>query len=89
MSRSGYYCEPRPNSEETLLLMRLIDEEYTRHPFYGTRRLADWLGTQGFDVGRARVRSLMDRLGIAAIYPRRHLSHGDAAHKKYPYLLRD
>ena len=89
MSRSGYYYEPRPESEETLLLMRLIDEEYTRHPFYGTRRLADWLGTQGFDVGRDRVRRLMDRLGIAAIYPKRQLSLGNAGHKRYPYLLKN
>ncbi len=39
MSRSGYYYRPQPVSEEDLLLMRLIDEEYTRHPFFGTRRL--------------------------------------------------
>ena len=66
MSRSGYYYRPQPVSEEDLLLMRLIDEEYTRHPFFGTRRLADWLGTQGHAVGRDRVRSLMQQLGVAA-----------------------
>ena len=67
--------------------MQLIDEEYTRHPFYGTRRLADWLGTQGHAVGRDHVRSLMRRLHIAAIYPKRNLSLGNKAHEKYPYLL--
>jgi putative transposase len=87
LSRSGYYYHPRAESEETLLLLRLIDEEYTRHPFYGTRRLSDWLGTQGHDVGRDRARTLMHRLGVEAIYPRRRLSLGNAAHKKYPYLL--
>ena len=87
MSRSGYYYRPQPVSEEDLLLMRLIDEEYTRHPFFGTRRLADWLGTQGHAVGRDRVRSLMQQLGVAAIYPKKRLSLGNTAHEKYPYLL--
>ena len=87
LSRSGYYYRSRPVSEEDLWLMQLIDEEYTRHPFYGTRRLADWLGTQGHAVGRDHVRSLMRRLNIAAIYPKRDLSLGNKAHEKYPYLL--
>jgi len=87
LSRSAYYYRRQAESEEDLLLLRLIDEEYTRHPFYGTRRLADWLGRQGQAVGRDRMRSLMRRLGIAAIYPKRHLSLADAQHKKYPYLL--
>jgi putative transposase len=87
MSRSGYYYRPQPVSEEDLLFLRLIDEEYTRHPFYGTRRLVDWLGTQGHEVGRDRVRSLMQQLGVAAIYPKKRLSLGNAAHEKYPYLL--
>jgi putative transposase len=87
MSRSGYYYRPQPVSEEDLVLMRLIDEEYTRHPFFGTRRLADWLGTQGHAVGRDRVRSLMQQLGVAAIYPKKRLSLGNTGHEKYPYLL--
>jgi putative transposase len=87
LSRSGYYYRSRPVSEEDLWLMQLIDEEYTRHPFFGTRRLADWLGTQGQVVGRDRMRSLMRRLNIAAIYPKRNLSQGNKAHTKYPYLL--
>ena len=68
-------------------MLRLVDEEYTRHPFYGTRRLSDWLGTQGHDVGRDRARALMRRLGVEAIYPKRRLSLGNPAQKKYPYLL--
>ena len=87
MSCSGYYYRPHPVSEEDLLLLRLIDEEYTRHPFYGTRRLSDWLGTQGHAVERDRVRSLMQQLGVTAIYPKKRLSLGNTAHKKYPYLL--
>lgn len=87
MSRSGYYYRPHAVSEEDLLLLRLIDEKYTRHPFFGTRRLVDWLGTQGHAVGRDRVRSLMQQLGIAAIYPKKRLSQGNTEHPKYPYLL--
>jgi putative transposase len=74
-------------SKEDLWLMQLIDEEYTRHPFYGTRRLSDWLGTQGYAVGRDHVRTLMRRLNIEAIYPKRNLSLGNKAHEKHPYLL--
>lgn len=69
--------------------MRLIDEEYTRHPFYGSRRLCQWLRRQGYEVNRKRVSRLMRSLGLAAIYPRPRLSAPEAAHKKYPYLLRD
>jgi len=86
-SRSGYYYRPQPVSDEDLELMRLIDEEYTRHPFYGSRRLADWLTDQGHPVGRDRVRRLMRMLGLEAIYPRKRLSVGNREHRKYPYLL--
>ena len=87
LSRSGYYYRPNPVSDEDLGLMRLIDEEYTRHPFYGSRRMADWLTDQGYPVGRDRVRRLMRMLGLEAIYPRKRLSLGKKEHRKYPYLL--
>jgi putative transposase len=86
-SRSGYYYRPHRVSDEDLGLMRLIDEEYTRHPFYGSRRLADWLTDQGHPAGRDRVRRLMRMLGLEAIYPRKRLSAGNREHRKYPYLL--
>ena len=57
LSRSGYYYRSRPVSKEDLWLVQLIDEEYTRHPFFGTRRLSDWLGVQGHAVGRDHVRT--------------------------------
>jgi putative transposase len=68
--------------------MRLIDEEYTRHPFYGSRRLAGWLCDQGHPACRDRVRRLMRFLGLQAIYPKKRLSLGNTEHQKYPYLLR-
>jgi len=88
LSRSGYYYQPHPVSEKDLEHMRLIDEEYTRHPFYGTRRLSDWLNDQGHPVCRDRVRRLMRLLGLEAIYPRKRLSLGNSQHRKFPYLLR-
>jgi len=89
LSRSGYYYTPQGISEQDLTLMRLIDEEYTRHPFFGSRRLRDWLQDQGYPVGRDHVRRLMRLMGIEAIYPKRRLSTPDKEHRIYPYLLKD
>ena len=66
--------------------MRLIDEEYTRHPFYGSRRKAQWLRRQGHAGNRKRVARLMARMGIEALYPKPKLSQPGAGHKIYPYL---
>ena len=87
--RSSYYYDPRPESEYNLLLMRLIDEQYIRRPFYGSRRMREWLMGQGHRVCRDRVRRLMRLMGIEAIYPKPRLSIKDKEHRIYPYLLRD
>jgi len=89
LPRSGYY-RPGLQSEspENLELMRLIDEEYMRHPFYGARKILDWLRKQGRDVNRKRVQRLMRLTGIASIAPKPNTSKGCPAHKTYPYLLR-
>jgi putative transposase len=71
-----------------LLLMNLIDQEYTAHPFYGSRRMTAWLNVGGYFVNRKRVQRLMRTMGLEAIYPKRNLSKANLAHKKYPYLLR-
>ena len=68
--------------------MRLIDEEYLKHPFYGTRRIRNYLRQLGYDVNRKRVQRLMRLMGIEAIYPKPHLSCPDGRAVKYPYLLR-
>jgi putative transposase len=76
-------------SQENLRLMGLIDQEYTEHPFYGTRRMTAWLnGDKGEHVNRKRVQRLMRLMGLEAIYPRPKLTAGNG-HKVYPYLLRD
>jgi len=69
------------------MLMRLIDEEYTRHPFLGSRRIREWLCRRGYQVGRNRVQRLMQRMGIEAVYPKPKLSQPGEMHKVYPYLL--
>jgi len=87
VNRGGLYYQPRGESEEHLRLMRLLDEQYTRTPFYGRRRMRAWLHGQGYEVNPKRVARLMDLIGIAAIYPKPKLSVPGDGHKIYPYLL--
>jgi putative transposase len=88
LPRSSYYYEPSPETPENLRLMGLIDEEYTRHPFYGSRRMTAWLkGDKQEEVNRKRVRRLMRLMRLEPIYPKPRLSVGPK-HKVYPYLLR-
>ena len=91
LARSSYYYEPASESEENLRLMRLIDEQYTRVPVYGIRRMTAWLNAQalGFPVNHKRVQRLMRLMGIEAIYPKPRLSQNGMDHRVYPYLLRD
>ena len=70
VNRSGLYYEPVGESEENLLLMRLLDEQYTRTPFYGSRKMTEWLATRGHEVNRKRVSRLMESLGLEAVYPK-------------------
>lgn len=88
ISRSGLYYEPRPESEENLRLMRLLDEQYTRTPFYGIRRMTAWLRQQGETVNHKRVARLMRQMGLEAIYPKPRLSDPAGGHRIFPYLLR-
>ena len=69
--------------------MRLLDEQYTRTPFYGTRRMTAWLHTQGSMVNRKRVTRLLRMMGLEAIYPKPRLSQPGEMQQRYPYLLRD
>ena len=87
VNRSGLYYQPAGESEENLMLMRLIDEQYTRRPFYGSRRMRVWLCEQGHEVNRKRVARLMELMEIEAVYPKPKLSQPGEGHKIYPYLL--
>jgi putative transposase len=88
LPRSSLYYEPVAETAENLALMRLIDEEYTAHPFYGSRRMAAWLKAQGQAINRKRVQRLMGVMGLEAIYPKPRLSVPGQGHKVFPYLLR-
>jgi putative transposase len=87
LNRSSLYYEPAPERPENLALMRLIDEQYTKCPFYGSRRITAWLVDQGHEVNRKRVQRLLRIMGLEAIYPKPRLSAG-RGHAVYPYLLR-
>ena len=89
LNRSSLYYEPAGETPENLRWMRLIDEEYTAHPFYGSRRMAVWLVNQGEVVNRKRVQRLMRIMGLEAIYPKPKLSTVGRGQWIYPYLLRD
>jgi putative transposase len=88
LSRSSLYYEPAAETEENLRLMRLIDREYTAHPFLGSRRMTAWLIEQGEAVNRKRVQRLLRLMGLEAIYPRPKLSAAGRGHRLYPFLLR-
>ena len=89
LARSSLYYQERGENERNLKLLRLLDEQYTRTPFYGVPRMTAWLCRQGEQVNEKRVRRLLRLLGLAAIYPQPRLSEAAPGHKIYPYLLRN
>jgi putative transposase len=89
LARSTVYYEHRPQSEEDLCLMRLLDEQYTQTPFYGVRRMTQWLRSEGYGVNPKRVRRLLRKMGLWAIYPGPSTSKAAPGHRIYPYLLRN
>ena len=89
LCRSSLYYQGVTESVENLRLMRRIDQEYTAHPFLGSRRLTKWLNEQGEAVNRKRVQRLMRLMGLEAVYPKPRLSAARAGHRIYPYLLRN
>ena len=89
LNRSTAYYAPAGETEENLWLMRRIDEQYLKTPFYGSRRMTVWLTQAGFAVNRKRVQRLMRLMDIEAIYPRPRTTEIASEHRKFPYLLRD
>jgi putative transposase len=89
LNRSSVYYEPAEETAENLRLMRRIDEEYTAHPFLGSRRMTAWLNRAGEAINRKRVQRLMRLMGLEAIHPKPRLSEGNGQDRVYPYLLRD
>ena len=89
ISRANIYYLPRPISATDLALMRRIDELHLIFPFAGSRMLRDLLKLEGFKVGRKHVRTLMDKMGIVALYRKPNTSAPHPAHRIYPYLLKN
>lgn len=92
LSRASWYYRPADESAEHLALMRLLDEQYTRTPFYGIRRMTAWLQQQGHAVNHKRVERLLRCMGLEAVYPKPRLSLPATGvgtpTVRYPYLLR-
>lgn len=89
LSKSAYYYRARERNGLNEALMTLLDEQYTKTPFYGVPKMTEWLRTRGYWVNCKRVRRLMKILGLEAVYPKPWLSKPAKDHKKYPYLLKD
>ena len=89
LPRGSFYYRPASEKDANLALMRVIDETYLAYPFFGSRQMTRWLRAQGYAVNRKRVRRLMHRMGLEAIYQRPKLSRRERTHPVYPYLLRD
>jgi putative transposase len=89
VSRSNVYYLPRPASESDLAVMRRIDELHLNYPFAGARMLRDMLNREGIRIGRKHVGTLMDKMGIAAVYRKRNTSAPHPKHPVYPYLLKN
>ncbi len=89
LSRATLYYRGVGESEENLELMRLIDEQYLRTPFFGSRRMMLRLELEGYQVNRKRVQRLMRTMGLEAVYPKPRLSRRGSDNRIYPYLLRN
>ena len=87
ISRAGYYYSPRPESPENLNIMRMMDEQYLKTPFYGARRMHAHIKYQGYTVNIKKIRRLLRLMGLEAIYPKPNISKPQPGHKIYPYLL--
>jgi len=88
LNRSTAYYRPKETSDDDLQIMRRIDEMHLKRPFYGSRRIRDWLMAENHDINRKRVQRLMRRMGIMALYPKKGTSYPGKGHKIYPYLLK-
>lgn len=89
LPESSYYYKTCARNKFNETVMKKIDEIYTAHPFYGTRKITHILRKAGYSVNRKRVQRLMRIMGIQAIYQKPRLSIANIEHKKYPYLLRE
>lgn len=89
LNRSSWHYEPVPISEEDRILMDLLDDQYTKTPFYGVRNMTTYLRELGYAIGKDHTRTLLRKMGLVAIFPKPNLSRPHPENRIYPYLLRD
>lgn len=89
LARSSFYYQPQRDDSYNEKLMRLLDEEYIWHPFYGIGQLTNWLHSIGYPVNHKRVERLMQKMDIQAVFPKRKTSVPNPEHRVFPYLLRE
>ena len=87
IARSSFHYQLRLTSADEVNLLNRLDQIFTAHPVYGSRRLQVALSREGISVGRQRIRRLMRKLGLCAVTPKRNTSKPHPEHKIYPYLL--
>ena len=85
INRSSYYYQAKKPKEEEAVLLRLLDEQYLKTPFYGSRKMTAYLREQGYRVSRKRVIKLMHKLGLRTIYQKKKTSVSNPEHRIYPY----
>ena len=88
LHRSGLYYTPCRESEENLTILRLLDEQYYKTPFYGSRKLTVWLKKQDFKINRKRTKRLMEVMGWQTLYRYKNTSEPDKQNRLYPYMLK-
>jgi putative transposase len=88
LGRSTWHYQPVEADQDDLRLMRRLDEQYLRTPFYGSRRMTLWLCGNAEEINRKRVQRLMRTMGIEAIYPKPRTTRRNPEHRVFPYLLR-
>lgn len=89
LNRTTYYYSSQRDDSNNKTLMHLLDEQFTRTPFYGVDRMTEYLRRGGHRVNPKRIRRLMRQMGLEAVYPKPRLSQNGTAHRRYPYLLRE
>lgn len=87
--RSGYYYNPRPENKLNLTVMKLLEIQFLKTPYYGVVKMTLLINKMGYSINVKRVRRLLRTMGLTAIYPKIRTSKNDKEHKKYPYLLRN
>ena len=89
LNRATAYYAGVGETKENLCLMRQIDAQYMKTPFFGSRRMTIWLSQRGYPANRKRIQRLMGLMNLEAIYPRPKTTQRDQEHRVFPYLLRD